>query len=59
MKYSTWIIVLSIVNIITIFSGFPTGTKKGIIVATTLIFIFVGLTLMRNNHEQSNLVEEK
>ncbi|MEI8223732.1 MAG: hypothetical protein WCG20_01270 [bacterium] len=59
MKYSTWIIVLSIVNIITIFSGFPTGTKRGIIVATTLIFIFIGLILRAIEKKQAARIKQK
>ena len=59
MKYSTWIIVLSIANLVTIFSGFPTGTKKGIIVAVTLILIFIGLILRAIEKKQEARIKQK
>lgn len=59
MKYSTWIIVVSMVNVITLFSGFPTGTKKGIIVVTTLILIFIGLILRAVEKKQADRIKQK
>ena len=59
MKYSTWIIVVSIVNVITLFSGFPTGTKKGIVVVTSLILIFIGLILRAVEKKQAERIKQK
>lgn len=59
MNYSTWIIVLSVINSITIFSGFPTATKKGIIVATTLVLIVIGLILRAIEKKQAARIKQK
>lgn len=59
MKYSTWIIVVSIVNVITLFSGLPTSTKKGVIVVTALILIFIGLILRAIEKKQAERIKQK
>lgn len=59
MNYSTWIIVLATINIITLFSGFPTGTKKGIIVATTLCLLFIGFIFRAIEQRQRRKILEK
>lgn len=43
MNYGNWIIAIGIINIFTIFSGLPTGTKKLVFVVTTLALILIGM----------------
>lgn len=45
MKYGTTLIVLSIVNFATIFSGFPPQWKSVIITLTSIIILFIGWVL--------------
>jgi hypothetical protein len=59
MKYSTWIMALSTINIVTLFSGFPTGTKKIIIVLATAGIIFIGLILRAIEKKQQARIEQK
>jgi len=42
MKYGTTLIVLAIINSFTIFSGLPSGWKKGIIVITSIFVVLIG-----------------
>ena len=57
MKYSTWIILLSILNVITVFSGLPTGAKKIIIVITTLAFLFLAFVLRAIEKKQQAKID--
>ncbi len=59
MNYSTWIIVLSIVNVIAIYSGFPMGTKKAIIVVTTLGLLFIGFIFRAVEQRQRKKILER
>jgi len=45
MKYGTTLIVLGFVNVLVIFSGLPTGFKKILIIATSLVIITIGWIL--------------
>jgi flagellar biosynthesis/type III secretory pathway M-ring protein FliF/YscJ len=45
MKYGTVLIVIAMVNLITIFSGLPTGWKKVLIILTTLCLVAMGIML--------------
>lgn len=45
MKYSTTLIVLSLVNFIVIFSGFPTSWKKFLITITSILILLIGWIL--------------
>jgi cell division protein FtsW (lipid II flippase) len=45
MKYGTALIVIAVVNLITIFSGIPTGWKKVLIILTTLCLVALGIML--------------
>ena len=45
MNYGTSIIILAILDILVIFSGFPTGWKKFIILVVSLILILIGWVL--------------
>lgn len=59
MNYSTWIIVLSLANVIAIYSGFPMGTKKAIIIATTLGLLFIGFIFRAIEQRQRKKLLEK
>lgn len=59
MNYSTWIIVLSLANVIAIYSGFPMGTKKAIIIATTLGLLFIGFIFRAIEQRQRKRLLEK
>ena len=59
MNYSTWIIILSTANAITIFSGFPTGTKKVIILVTTACLLFIGFILRAVEKKKRERIEYK
>lgn len=60
MNYSNWIIGLGIINLVTIFSGFPTGSKKIIIIISTLILVFIGLVLRAiAKKKQARIKKEK
>jgi hypothetical protein len=45
MKYGTTLIVLGIVNVLVLYSGLPTGWKKGIIIVTSVCLILLGWML--------------
>lgn len=59
MNYSTWIIILSGANAITIFSGLPTGTKKIIILITTALLLFIGFVLRAIEKKKRERIEHK
>lgn len=45
MKYGIILIILSIINFFTIFSGFPNGWKKFIITTISILVLFIGWIL--------------
>lgn len=45
MKYGTTLMVLGIINIVVIFSGFPTSWKKALVAVSSLLIIAVGWVL--------------
>ncbi len=59
MNYSTWIILLASINVITIFSGFPMGTKKVLIIITTLCLLMVGFIFRAIEKRQRKRILEK
>ncbi len=60
MNYGTWIISLAFINIITVFSGFPTGTKKLIFIVTTLALLAIGFMLRAiEKRRMSRILEKK
>ncbi len=59
MKYGTALIVLGLVNVITIFSGFPTGWKKVIIIVTTVCLILLGWMLRAIAKSKARKIQSK
>ncbi len=59
MNYGIWIIILAIINILTAFSGLPTGSKKLIIVLTTLILLGMGLMLNAIERRRRQKIEQR
>lgn len=57
MNYSTWIIGLSVINTITVFSGLPTGGKRLVIVITTLALLFIGFILRAVEKKKKDRME--
>lgn len=45
MNYGTTLMVMAIINVLVIFSGFPTGWKQAIIIVTALVMLAIGAML--------------
>lgn len=52
MKYGTTLIVLSIVNFATIFSGFPTGWKRFFVTIISILILLIGWILRAQAHKK-------
>ena len=59
MKYGISIIILALVNVLTIYSGIPTGSKKGIIIITTLCLLAIGWMLHTIEQKRGRRVKDK
>lgn len=59
MNYSTWIIVLSLANVVALYSGFPMGTKRAIVIVTTLGLLFIGFIFRAIEQRQRKKILEK
>jgi Flp pilus assembly protein TadB len=59
MNYGTWIISLAFINIITVFSGLPTGTKKLVFIVTTLALLAIGFMLRAIEKRRTSRILEK
>lgn len=59
MNYGTWIISLAIINVVTAFSGLPTGTKKAVFVLTSLVLLAIGLILRAIEKRRAERIREK
>lgn len=59
MNYGTWIISLALINVITAFSGFPTGIKKLVFIIITLILLGIGFMLRAIEKKRTARIQEK
>ena len=59
MNYGISIIILALIDILTIYSGLPLGTKKGIIFITTLCLLIIGWALRTIEQKRSRRLKEK
>lgn len=59
MKYSTWIIVLAIMNSGMVFSGFPTSWKRFFIVISSLLLVGIALGVRAIEKRRKEIIHQQ